>query len=309
MTIVDAIKQADVGRNSTIVRAKSVRPIWWLQAIFRPLGRVAPGAAAQLAKRLIFTSPASKPRADEESVLARAGRFSLKTRQGRIEGYMWGKGPPVLLIHGWGGHAGHMTGFVEPLVRAGFRPTALDMPGHGASDGRQSSLVHFAAAIEAALEILSPVHGMIGHSLGAAAVVNVLARRPDINRAVLIAPPAQFDAIWETFKTRLGLSDAVFERMVKLSEAWLKTSFDTVVPVRSAGLVKAPVLVLHDPEDRQVSAEEGAKLASRFPDGGFLAMPGLGHMRILKDWRSVLEAVQFLKPRRARHDAVRPMQH
>ena len=45
-----------------------------------------------------------------------------------------GRGLPVVLLHGW--FADGLTNWVQvfqPLAQAGYRPIAVDMPGHGGS--------------------------------------------------------------------------------------------------------------------------------------------------------------------------------
>ncbi|MFW6193451.1 MAG: alpha/beta hydrolase [Gemmatimonadota bacterium] len=55
--------------------------------------------------------------------------------------YAWGEeGPTVLLVHGWSSHTGHMTGFVDPLLRRGFRVVAFDGPAHGRSPGARTDI-------------------------------------------------------------------------------------------------------------------------------------------------------------------------
>ncbi|WP_428981630.1 alpha/beta fold hydrolase [Novosphingobium album (ex Liu et al. 2023)] len=42
-----------------------------------------------------------------------------------------GKGPPILLFHGWACSASSWRGQVRHLAGHGFRVIALDLPGHG----------------------------------------------------------------------------------------------------------------------------------------------------------------------------------
>ncbi|MDX2457915.1 MAG: alpha/beta fold hydrolase, partial [Gammaproteobacteria bacterium] len=44
-----------------------------------------------------------------------------------------GKGPDLVLIHGWGLHSGIWDGFAL-LLETSFRVTRVDLPGHGRSD-------------------------------------------------------------------------------------------------------------------------------------------------------------------------------
>ena len=80
----------------------------------------------------------------------------------------WGRGPRVLLAHGWGSHAGRLTPFIPRLVRAGFGVSAFDAPGHGESRGRFASLPEFVDALMLVARSVAPV-AFLGHSLGAAA--------------------------------------------------------------------------------------------------------------------------------------------
>ena len=51
--------------------------------------------------------------------------------------------PVVLLVHGWGGHAGQMLPLAESIAAQGLRPVLLEMPGHGSSRGSTSTLPQF----------------------------------------------------------------------------------------------------------------------------------------------------------------------
>src|ERR1700741_4784010 len=52
----------------------------------------------------------------------------------RIAGESWGDGPGVYLVHGWGGCRAHLGVFVKPLVEAGHRVIAFDLPSHNESE-------------------------------------------------------------------------------------------------------------------------------------------------------------------------------
>jgi pimeloyl-ACP methyl ester carboxylesterase len=56
----------------------------------------------------------------------------------------------------------------------------------------------------------------------------------------------------------------------------------------------APLLVLHDPEDREAAFAEGQELARRWPGAELRVAQGCGHLRILRDGGWVAEAVSFL---------------
>src|SRR6185369_12093057 len=178
---------------------------------------LAPGTAARIASKLFFTPRRARVRDFEREVLARGELFSLDVRGERVVGRAWGEGPAVLLAHGWGGHSGQMTAFVSPLVAAGFRAVAIDLPGHGESSGRVSSLVHFAAAMTRAAALFGPLQGLVAHSFGAAASTYALSSGLAVGRAVFFAPPARFDSFWARFRVGAGVSPEIMERMLRES--------------------------------------------------------------------------------------------
>jgi hypothetical protein len=59
--------------------------------------------------------------------------------------------------------------------------------------------------------------------------------------------------------------------------------------------VQAPVLVVHDPEDKEVPFAHGAAIAHAAPNGALMEKKGVGHQRILKDADVVRATVEFLK--------------
>jgi len=280
--------------KSTIDRLRPLPVPPWVRAGFQVTSAVAPGAAARLAQRLFFTPPRAPLRAEERAVLAAGEPFALDVAGERVAGRVWGEGPAVLLVHGWGGHAGQMTPLVAPLLAAGCRAVAVDLPGHGESDGRVSSLVHFARALARAAALWRPLSGLAAHSFGAAASTYAMARGMAVGRAVFFAPPARFDTFWARFRRATGVPDGVWRRMVEGAEEWLEVRFAEIAPVDLAPAMTAPLLVLHDVGDREVPFAEGAELAARWPGATFRPTEGLGHLRALRDEDCLGEAARFL---------------
>jgi pimeloyl-ACP methyl ester carboxylesterase len=294
MPILDAASAVVSPKNSTIGQLRPVPVPPWLRTGMRVASTLAPGAAARLARKLFFTPRRARLRDEEREVLARGELFTLAVEGRRVVGRAWGEGPTVLLVHGWGGHSGQLTPFVDPAVAAGFRVVALDLPGHGESAGSVSSLVHFATALVQAAALFRPVRGLVAHSFGAAASTYALSSGLSVGRAVFFAPPAGFESFWLRFQAGVGVSQPIMDRMIHEAEGWLNVRFDAIAPAGLAPRMTAPLLVLHDPEDREVPFAEGAGLARRWPGAELRSAAGLGHLRILRDERCVAAAVGFL---------------
>jgi pimeloyl-ACP methyl ester carboxylesterase len=212
-----------------------------------------------------------------------------------IRGISWGTGPTVLLVHGWAGHRAQMAAMVAPLTAAGFRVVAADMPAHGESDGKLSSVIHFANALRELAARFGPLRGLVAHSFGAAAATYALATGLKADRVVFIAPPARFDSFWNRFQDALGMSQSVRRRLTADAEAWLGVRFDEVAPITLAPRMTAPLLILHDAGDREVAFEEGLELASNWPGAALHRTEQLGHLRILRDPTVLAILVPFLQ--------------
>ena len=264
---------------------------------FGVLGRVNPSAVAWCAERLFFTPPRPKSRGRIESFLASGRAFTVRVGGRSIAAWSWGQGPAVLLVHGWGGRGGQLSSFVEPLVRAGFSAVAFDAPGHGRSGRGMSSLVDFARALQAVVDVVGPAQAAISHSLGGAAVSFALHHGLALERAVLIAPPARPVEFAETFAARLGVDARAMARLRQRVEARLQVrwdEFDLPTLVRD---FKTKLLVVHDRGDAEVAWSDGALLAEAWPEAHLATTTGLGHRRILRDPYVVASVVSFLAGR------------
>ncbi|HXU30030.1 MAG TPA: alpha/beta hydrolase [Thermoanaerobaculia bacterium] len=288
------LSQPSLSEKSTIDRLRPIPFPGWLRAGFSLAGGFAPSATARVARRLFFTPPPSRMRPEQRDLLARAQRFELRTPDGPVVGWSWGQGDPVLLVHGWGGHAGQFAHFVEPLVAQGHRAVALDVPGHGSSGGSLSSLRHFATAIEKAGELFSPFSGMIAHSFGCAGATYAISRGLNIKKAVYLAPPAGWENFLGRMRRGLGWNDEVERRFRRMSETWLRIGFDEAEPRRLAPKIDLPLLVIHDRSDDEVPFEDGEELVGVWPGARLAVTEGLGHHKPLRDGATIARAVEFL---------------
>ena len=282
-------------KNSTTDRLRPFPVPSWMRATMKVTSAIAPPAATRLAQRLLFTPTRARVRDEERGVLERGERFSLAADGQRVVGRAWGEGPTVLLVHGWGGHSGQMTPLVDPTVAAGFRAVAIDLPGHGESAGSLSSLIHCARAISGAAALFKPLRGLVAHSFGAAASTYAMSHGLPVGRAVFFAPPARFESFWARFQVGVGVPEEIMRRVMLRAESWLDVRFEGLAPADLAPGMTTPLLVLHDPHDREMLFEDGVELARRWPGAEIRPALGRGHLRILRDEGCVGEAVEFLE--------------
>jgi pimeloyl-ACP methyl ester carboxylesterase len=264
---------------------------------FRALSAVAPSAAARIATQLWFRPPQPKVHPLARKFMDTGLRSTMIVRGRPVAVWAWGKGPVVLLVHGWGGYGGQMQPFVEPLVRAGYQAVIFDAPAHGESGpsqlgARRTTLFDFGFVIEAIATERQSLQGIIAHSGGCTAVAwAMLTAEWNVNSLAFIAPMASASAYRTLFHRALGLSEDVERRFIDMTSRQFGFRWDDLeVPGMAARMKTPPVLVVHDRDDNETSWAEGAAIAEAWPQSILKTTEGLGHRRVLRD-PDVIDAV------------------
>lgn len=286
--------------NSTIVRSREsvLRPL--VRVGGRVLSALAPGLAARLAERLFLTPPSHRRPAAEIALLEQARARPLFVGGRRVEMWQWGRGPVVLLVHGWGGRGAQLGAFVEPLVARGFSVVTFDAPGHGAADAGLVTIPEMTAALRAVAATQRPLAGLVAHSVGATAATRALYEGLDAGAVVFVAPAAELVGPATWFARALGLSPRVGALMRERVEQRVGKPWSAFDVTALAPALTAPLLVVHDRGDGEVPWQHGRLVARSW--GGpseMLETDGLGHRRILRDARVVEAAVGFVACRTA----------
>lgn len=266
-----------------------------LRATFRTMGRVAPGLAARLAEAIFSRPPKAERRPREEAFLATGRPRRVATPRHDLAAWDWGEGPRVLLVHGWGSCAGRFSAIGPALLEAGYSVTAFDAPGHGSSTGWRSSMIEFAQAIEAVAAASPPLHALVGHSLGGAAITYALSRGLQAGRAVLLAPPADLAGFSHKFAQLLAIPPGTRATMQRNLERRFSVRWEDIHVARLASGVRIPALVIHDDDDLDVPWTEGQAIVAAWPGAALVRTKGLGHRSILRDPDVVRRVVAFVR--------------
>jgi len=276
-----------------------------LRLLFRLSGAVAPAFAARFASYLWFRPQRHRPPAREQALLARAQHVLMHHAGKRIAVVHWGKGPAVMLVHGWSGRGAQLGEFAEPLAGAGYRAVAFDAPAHGRSDGRDATLLEISDVILRLASDFGPVHAVIAHSFGVPCVLFALQQRRFARRVVALSTPATLDGLLKKFAGTLALSPRTVQILREMlvqrfgEDVWTRFSVQNM-----AQSMELPALIIHDRDDRDVPWQEGEAVARAWPHARFLLTEGLGHRRILRDPEVIDRVVRFLGPSGATDRAV-----
>jgi len=278
-------------RKSTSVRL--------IQAALRVGEVAAPRIGARWASEQWF----ALPRGPQASSLPAGGRpFTAEWEGHLVRGQVWGHGPAVYLMHGWGGRGDQFASLVEPLREAGFRVVLFDAPSHGASDpggfGQTTTTgVEFAKALGAVVEKFGPAEAVVAHSMGTLATLLAMNDGLTVERLVFVAPMDGYASTMDDFQAALGFGPRTRRQVDK--RVWQRVGlaadrFDVLNLWRS--LPDAPpVLVAQDTRDPQSSYDVVVEIARQI-EAKVVPTTGLGHNRILKDAGVIEKVVNFLRP-------------
>ncbi|MEP7000186.1 MAG: alpha/beta fold hydrolase [bacterium] len=265
---------------------------------FRLISALAPAAAEHQAA-VIFLTPRRRKAHDVRAVPVGAIRVHMNYGGFHLMGWEWGVGtkPVVLLVHGWSGLAKDMESVARALVDEGFRAVAFDMPAHGNSPGRRTSMVEWVRALRAAEQWAGGLAGVLGHSFGATAVTLALEEGMQAPRALLMSPAPGPMHYVDKIRRFIGLPASRVPGMLRSLEKQVGRAIPHLEGARAAKSLNMPALVLHDPEDSEVPWEHVQAMIGAWRGSRLETRPGLGHYRILADKSTSDAAAAFLAGR------------
>ncbi|MDG2526690.1 alpha/beta fold hydrolase [Stenotrophomonas sp. HITSZ_GD] len=281
--------RVQAGTASGTATAKRPRGLTLLRMAMRALARISPTLASWGMDRLWFRAPRTHPDAAARACLAQGRHVPLTLHGKSVAAWTWGEqGPWVLLMHGWGGHAGQLHAFVPPLLAAGFRVAAFDAPAHGASAGsrhgrRRVTFFEFADALRALASHLGPLHGVIAHSGGCTALALAMRQGWQAPRAlVFVAPFCEPQAAIDGFARQLGVAGETVARFTSRVSRWLGIEWsDLEIAALPAEVPRDALLVVHDSGDREVPLAQSQRLVAGWPGARLVVTHGAGHRRLL----------------------------
>lgn len=285
-----------------------------IRGLFGAAERIAPQLGGKAAFELFCRTPNPSRLTDgEKRAIERAAGFMEEARHHRLA---FGKrcvmvhefrpkggkdnAGTVLVLHGWRSRTEYMRTLIEAYHDAGFRVVSLDLPGHGGSAGRRLNLASAVRAVHIAGEWFGPFVAVVGHSFGGAVAVNAVAGSvagtPPLaaSKLVLIAAPSSMPVLFENFGHLLRLGPRTRSALAEEVRRIAGRPLDEFIGSRQLAETPVPTLVVHAPDDREVSADHARLFATAGDHVSLRWAPGLGHRRILSDPAIVEDALGFV---------------
>ena len=247
-----------------------------------------------------FFSPARyEVKSADREILEWGSSYRLPFEDGELAVTTWGSsGPAVLLMHGWGGARGQMTGFVDPLLFAGYRVVAYDQPAHGESDGNSTNLLEIAPSMELMANHEGPFHAVIAHSFGTLITSYALVKGK-------FPPPARlvyfgaFNRLLDSlprFQALAGLPDQVMDGMrTMMYEDFGREVLESITNEVLAPQIDIPALMFHDAADNVTPVDDSRAIARVWKRAQLVETAGLGHRGALQSKTIHEQVVKFMK--------------
>lgn len=219
------------------------------------------------------------------------------TRMGAVATWRTAPGPAVLLVHGWEDDNSLWQPLLGALTEAMIPAVAIDLPGHGYSEGDRLDLITGGGALADVIAGCGPIRAIVTHSFGGPLLVEAFEHHATPRSpCVLIAPPLSQLEQYHRVCGRYGVPEPVVARAIALMDAATGRPIAQNDLRRAAPGMSAPALFVHSDDDAQCPVEASRALAALWPDGRALILDGLGHREIARDRDVAAHIVAFLHP-------------
>lgn len=266
----------------------------WLRAGMSALSAIAPEHAARVGADLFGTTRPRRIRPAERACLAQARCTSIGSRGLDLCVYQWGEAPLVFLHHGWNGNAAQMTAFVPGLLERGYGVLALDAAAHGRSEGRRNNLLGMTDDAVTVAQAFTP-RIFVGHSMGAVVGVRLVHAGVDLERLVMLAPPAEFEPYFAAFARSVGMSPRAHQLMMRNFRERAGARFEEFTAEWLTRRELPPVLVVYDDDDTDAPPSHARRWIAHWPAGAeAMHTTGLGHRALLREPDVAARVAEFV---------------
>jgi pimeloyl-ACP methyl ester carboxylesterase len=259
-----------------------------------------PQALIKKVYRAFFSPGKYEVKSADQTILESGNNFRIPFEGGELAVTTWGgeNAPAVLLMHGWGGSRAQMTGFVEPLLSAGYRVVAYDQPAHGESDGKTTTVLEIAPTMDLVAKQTGKIDLIIAHSFGTLITSYALVKRsfPAPSKLVYFGAFNRLMDSLPRFQEQAKLPDEVMVGLgAMVYENFGHEVLDAIVNEELVTHINIPVLMFHDRSDSVTPVQDSRAIANAWTHARYIETNGLNHRGALQSAEIHEQVIQFLK--------------
>lgn len=203
----------------------------------------------------------------------------------------------MILVHGRNASkqnaiSGKLPQLAAEIHSAGLAVLAIDLRGHGDSEGKRYTFgVHESRDVLGAVDFLEE-HGFVagqigvlGISLGGAAVIEAAAREPAIGAVVVESTFADINLLIEpNWKAESGLPIWFLPGVFFMWKRLMGFDLKQVKPAETlAKMPFRPMLIMHSKSDEMIDVHHADQLQAAVPKVGLVLFDGCDHAELFRD--------------------------
>ena len=197
--------------------------------------------------------------------------------------------PLIIIIHGWGSNSELMLPIAHTFYKAGINSLLIDSRCHGKSDAdTYSALPRFSEDIDAAIEYVKTkiaFNGnifLLGHSVGAGAVLFSASKRNDIAAVISVSSFGSPQWLMTRYFQGFKLPQWLIEFLISYIQWIIGHRFVEIAAVNTIKKLDIPALIVHGTHDNTVPIEDAYAIQQNNSHGKLLLIEDADHDSVEK---------------------------